>query len=571
MPKGVYCSAATRELLLRLERYPYRMNIELGVLDPRKQNYKHLKDLLTLDCIYLDTSNTRPSKFPTKAKGLKELLTQVKRYPADTVFHFTAWTFGYEEVWMALSRALNSQIHVDKYRLQLYQSIRGVSEDTDIARFLSNDVGVLAGYDCGNSPQAGCLTHDINVRIHSCEKGMHCKNVNEKTVYILPIVARSRHGQDMGEIGIGGSGHDLGPHPELELGDAHVIDQFLGLEQESDDWFIGGFQDPSELPQIITFPYPRHSSYEEFCHLVQIFKPNDVYPCTVDEKNWTEDISMIRLFSDHYSGTNYRHDDEMREKHAEYQYDAGSSQKSTQTTERSESSQMLPPSSLIRYMATQGFGAEFDKERSDKYHSYIDRAHATDFANREQSQISANVLLAMPSQLRMISSPVSASQNLRWRAIEDGLNTGPIKRVHIGPDGSDDASSVRELTPTSSMNPGSSDDDVFSTENEEQFKTLTFFDQVDNISRCKSCGHETWGQFGACTGCEIGPEKDPYHEYLPAGNGAESSTDGESDYKEDYLRLRAEWDRARQETDALVAEIHETQARPETTASKMLK
>jgi DNA cross-link repair 1C protein len=64
----------------------------------------------TLDCIYLDTSNLGPMEFPTKADGLTELLQKVKGYPDNTVFHFSAWTFGYEEVWMALSRALNSQV-----------------------------------------------------------------------------------------------------------------------------------------------------------------------------------------------------------------------------------------------------------------------------------------------------------------------------------------------------------------------------------------------------------------------------------------------------------------------------
>lgn len=42
------------------------------------------------------------------------------------------------------------------------------------------------------------------------------------------------------------------------------------------------------LPKVITFPYSRHSSYAELCHLVEIFKPKDVYPCTVDEEEWHE-------------------------------------------------------------------------------------------------------------------------------------------------------------------------------------------------------------------------------------------------------------------------------------------
>lgn len=42
----VYCSAATRRLLLRLEKYPHRMNFIKGVLESRKQHYRHLKLVL---------------------------------------------------------------------------------------------------------------------------------------------------------------------------------------------------------------------------------------------------------------------------------------------------------------------------------------------------------------------------------------------------------------------------------------------------------------------------------------------------------------------------------------------
>lgn len=44
----------------------------------------------------------------------------------------------------------------------------------------------------------------------------------------------------------------------------------------------------NELPRLITFPYSRHSSYDELCDLVKAFQPRDVYPCTVDEQYWTE-------------------------------------------------------------------------------------------------------------------------------------------------------------------------------------------------------------------------------------------------------------------------------------------
>ncbi len=40
------------------------------------------------------------------------------------------------------------------------------------------------------------------------------------------------------------------------------------------------------LPRKITFPYSRHSSYPELCHLVEAFQPKDIWPCTVDEAEW---------------------------------------------------------------------------------------------------------------------------------------------------------------------------------------------------------------------------------------------------------------------------------------------
>lgn len=43
-----------------------------------------------------------------------------------------------------------------------------------------------------------------------------------------------------------------------------------------------------DLPTVITFPYSRHSSYDELCHLIRSFDPNDIYPCTSDEARWHE-------------------------------------------------------------------------------------------------------------------------------------------------------------------------------------------------------------------------------------------------------------------------------------------
>lgn len=81
--------------------------------NPCMIEYLHHNDkpgLNTLDRIYLDTSFTEDVQFQAKSEGLRELLGKVSKYPKDTVFYFSAWTYGYEEVWIALSKALNTKV-----------------------------------------------------------------------------------------------------------------------------------------------------------------------------------------------------------------------------------------------------------------------------------------------------------------------------------------------------------------------------------------------------------------------------------------------------------------------------
>lgn len=74
----------------------------------------YVSGLRRLDRIYLDTtfgsSVDLQKEFPSKAKGIQELLSKVVEYPEDTMFHINSWTFGYEEVWVALSSFLDSPV-----------------------------------------------------------------------------------------------------------------------------------------------------------------------------------------------------------------------------------------------------------------------------------------------------------------------------------------------------------------------------------------------------------------------------------------------------------------------------
>lgn len=248
----IYCSPGTRDILLRLEKYPHRMNFAKGILETRKQTYRHLKNLLKaipletptvielspgneirvtlfdanhcvgavmfliegggkavlytgdirseawwvnsltrhpcllpyfcstnltqrsrLDCIYLDTTFVVTGKedpyryFPSKAEGLREVLQKVDQYPKDTLFYFDSWTFGYEDVWQALSNYLGSRIHVDDYRYGLYRALANGVEPK------APEAVKMVGFHCGNHYQDGYLTKHPT-RLHSCEKGTGC-------------------------------------------------------------------------------------------------------------------------------------------------------------------------------------------------------------------------------------------------------------------------------------------------------------------------------------------------------------------------------------------------------------
>lgn len=76
---------------------------------------EYTSGIKTLDKVYLDTSFTEDVVFQTKAEGLREVIEKVSRYPKDTTFYFSAWTYGYEDVWIALAKALGTRVGTPSY------------------------------------------------------------------------------------------------------------------------------------------------------------------------------------------------------------------------------------------------------------------------------------------------------------------------------------------------------------------------------------------------------------------------------------------------------------------------
>jgi hypothetical protein len=193
----------------------------------------------------------------------------------------------------------------------------------------------------------------------------------KKVVWITPIITRSIEGIVVPELGAGGGGGDLHQTPELEMRDIRSTPEIVNLCRQSvrepldvqrllaqielvrsskdlrvplkgvdldseEDITLQEFAQRllaldtavqsthedsvpngpdlhgSPRADTIHFPFSRHSSYNELCDLVAAFKPDDIYPCTVDEQTWTEEVSMKALFGHLCSGLVFCHDEEMR-------------------------------------------------------------------------------------------------------------------------------------------------------------------------------------------------------------------------------------------------------------------
>lgn len=177
-----------------------------------------------LDKIYLDTTFAIRSniyeRFPSKAEGIQELLEQVLAYPDETVFYLGVWTFGYEEVWLALANALRTRVHVDHYQWSLYRSL----SNRKMNGFGVHEGPYLCGFTLGNNEVPGCMTGSQDVRVHSCQNGDLCSVIaNGPSVSIFPIVSRTANGDEIPEVGAGGGKGDLFQTRDLELPDDSAL------------------------------------------------------------------------------------------------------------------------------------------------------------------------------------------------------------------------------------------------------------------------------------------------------------------------------------------------------------
>lgn len=208
------------------------------------------------------------------------------------------------------------------------------------------------------------------------------------------------------------------------------------------------------LPRVITFPYSRHSSYAELCHLVDAFKPKQVYPCTVEEGRW-HDHTVATLFGKHCSGSTFRHDLEMGQAHKNHDSDGSS----PISNDRSSTEGSPLASSMLQGL-TSPIHDHFTSPSFPSDTAETDEKYTADHSG-------------------------SASMLLELQDIDDVLQER--RTWNIDKSNSVISSDYNHMSVSSS--PGHGENSV----------PTIFWDPNDDVFRCGKCGWEFLGEIGECS------------------------------------------------------------------------
>ncbi|CCG82132.1 Predicted protein [Taphrina deformans PYCC 5710] len=223
-----------------------------------------------LDCIYLDTSaRVGGQEYPPKFEGCRQLVRAIAQYPASTNFYFNAWCMGYEDIWMTISRAFRTKIHVDQYRKTLFESI--ANESYEYGQLLAQE------------PDCILTTDSSTTRFYSCESIDPCAHrpPEREEVYIKTVNAITlcdpAGGDSMSRIAEGDFGEEL----SLKTFSIGEDESLLGQESQTGS-HESMVVDGKELPMVLVIPFARHSSWPELVRFVTSLRPRRVHSCTGD-------------------------------------------------------------------------------------------------------------------------------------------------------------------------------------------------------------------------------------------------------------------------------------------------
>ncbi|EIW74524.1 hypothetical protein CONPUDRAFT_169911 [Coniophora puteana RWD-64-598 SS2] len=228
----------------------------------------------TLSAIHLDTACVFSDiVVPTKERAVADLVSLITLFPAETHFFINSWTLGYEDILKGISRAFRCQIHVDRYKYELYAHL---SADPFLARILTRDEKSTCFHACERF--ARCSEVDCDFDVSSADEigksnqtGERTSETKEKTKkwdqWIDKETDRSAEWRDVSRTGK----RVVYINPvtmSAARWDAYLVDvkRKIGL---------------GERVKCLFVPLSRHSPLPELSSFVSLFRPRRLVPNTL--------------------------------------------------------------------------------------------------------------------------------------------------------------------------------------------------------------------------------------------------------------------------------------------------
>ncbi|KAF9483033.1 hypothetical protein BDN70DRAFT_852304 [Pholiota conissans] len=207
----------------------------------------------TLETIYLDTACVLSEyEVPTKASATSGIIELMKLFPHSVYFFLNCWTWGYEDILKAVALNFQSRIHVDRYKLSIYQTL----SDPFLGHIVTSDPSSTRFHACERFHRCDFVAVDNNA---SYSNAMSSKG--KRVIYINPV------------------------NMEKSKWDEYVKDTRSRL------------QAGEEINNLLV-PLFRHSTLPELQEFVKLFRPKRVVPNTLEPRLKNLDwICIDRMFA----------------------------------------------------------------------------------------------------------------------------------------------------------------------------------------------------------------------------------------------------------------------------------
>lgn len=226
---------------------------------------------LRLKNVYIDDEGIASPEWPmAKKDAVLDLISLMERYPSDTNFFIDLFTWGYEEIYLAIGKTFSHRgsgprVHVDAYKKKMYAA--------------------------ADDPVLSFLTTKTTTRFHACERKGDCEFLSpderlagERDAF----ESLSQHWAGPAPMPPAAEELAVTPSPRQPQGPLTVYIKPISSSKKA--WKVlsdklheeigRANEGKSPYPLWLACPIDRHSTLPELQRLVRAFRPATVTPTT---------------------------------------------------------------------------------------------------------------------------------------------------------------------------------------------------------------------------------------------------------------------------------------------------